>query len=406
MPHSEKRLAWAAGMATVLLTACQTLTPPPPPEGSVLPGNLTKIEPDRDYFLDHGYVRDALAYGNQGFQEILAHNDELARQSFVQSTELLAAGLVEHKKFAESRAQIQRSFADIFKAGLMALGTVAAYKAGSSATTTQQRQAVDSAFSSFLDASNNLGAFIQDQIRRGELESSAVRSIDKNKWRAVVVADHRIARSIVRVRNQSTGGSCTGFFIAPHVIMTAAHCFNLGQTLAAYRQIPADGEAFMTGEDEFIEIERQYQDKGFVYGDMSTTPYDIAFLVTKKPSQSYLPISTRPLARGDRLMALGYSGDLNKGHFLRIDYGCKVTSLRKADQFVGDCATYKGNSGGPVLTIDKEIAVVGVFSAGFFRRDRSNDDSIYAPARRGAAIFHSVMNDPESSGRVTFNPFD
>src|SRR5690554_5466812 len=99
MTCSRGRLIWAIGVAVALLSACQSL-PPPPPEGSVLPESLPKDEHDRSYFLDHRYVQDALAYGNKGFHDILAHNGEQARQSFVQSTNLLAAGLVEHKKFS------------------------------------------------------------------------------------------------------------------------------------------------------------------------------------------------------------------------------------------------------------------------------------------------------------------
>ncbi|MDF2097531.1 trypsin-like serine peptidase [Aquibaculum arenosum] len=371
-----------------------------------MPESLPKDEHDRSYFLDHRYVQDALAYGNKGFHDILAHNGEQARQSFVQSTNLLAAGLVEHKKFSAERAKTLSIVADIFRGGLMAAGSVAAYKAGSSATTTQQMNAAQSAFSNFLDASNSLGAFLQEQIRLGELNSSAVRSVHKDQWRSVVVADHLISRSIVRVLNETRNSSCTGFFIAPYVIMTSAHCFRLGDALGAFRQTPADGEAFMTGEDEYIEIERQYQHNLYVDGNTDTRPYDIAFLVTKAPSESYLPVSTRSLTPGERLMVIGYSGDLNKGYFLRIDYGCEVTSLWKAGYFGSNCTGYPGNSGGPIITADKEIAVVGVTAAGHKRRDRSDNDTYGASIQRGAAVFHFVMNDPVLNGRIQSNPFD
>ncbi|MBO9357627.1 trypsin-like serine protease [Bordetella petrii] len=414
MAHIRQRRIWMASICTILLTACQTLPPPPPPEGSVLPANLTRVEADRGYFLDHEYVRDALAYGNQGFQKILSHNGELARQSFVKSTNLLAEGLAEHKKFAKDRAQTQRTFADIFKVGLMALGTAVAYKARSSANTGQQLQAVDAAFSNFLDASNSLGAFIQDQIRLGELGSSAVRTVDKNQWRAAVVADHRLSRSIVRVFNDTkfrgsnpSTSSCTGFFVAPYVIMTAAHCFEIGDALGAYRQIPADGKAFMTGEEEHIEIEMQYRGSYDDRARAKTRPYDMAFLLTKKPSESYLPISTRPLRMGEKLMSLGYSGDLNNGYFLRIDYGCKVTSFQQADSFRTNCITYGGNSGGPILAVDGEVAVVGVHHGSYRRTEgHTNDNGYEASMRQAAALFRMAMNHPASKGRIQANPFE
>ncbi|GAB3676427.1 hypothetical protein GCM10028792_15500 [Salinisphaera aquimarina] len=59
--------------------------------------------------------------------------------------------------------------------------------------------------------------------------------------------------------------------------------------------------------------------------------------MTGQPGRSYLPVSARPLERGERLLAMGYSGDLKDGYFLQIDYGCEVTSVGEAGHFGNSC---------------------------------------------------------------------
>jgi len=373
------------------------------PAGAGTPG--VPVQKGRSYYLDHGYVAEALGHGNQAMALAVAGQGEAARTSFVRSTETLASGLTLHRQYASERAENQQAAATVLTLGIGIVGAVAAGRASGNATSTAELNRINAAFSDFVDATGSFGQFLNEQIRQGEIGSSAVGRVDRDRWRSVVVSNHRYVRSIVTIRNQTSGRYCTGFFVDPHVVMTAAHCFRLGEALGAYRDMPQQGKNFMTGTREFLKIDYQFS-HGRWDGDVNRTgAFDIAFLLMEKPSQDWLPVSTAPVRPGTELIAMGYSGDLNKGYFLQIDYGCRASSVRADNSLASSCVIWRGNSGGPIFTAGANPRVVGVNSSGYLRRDRSEDDTFSASTREAVAMFDEVAAHPAAAGKITRNPF-
>ncbi|HEX6014622.1 MAG TPA: trypsin-like peptidase domain-containing protein [Geminicoccaceae bacterium] len=68
---------------------------------------------------------------------------------------------------------------------------------------------------------------------------------------------------------------------------------------------------------------------------------------------------------GDRLVVAGYSGDLNEGRLITMDYGCPILGTGDAVEY--KCATFSGSSGSPILLANgpyRLTHVVGVNACG------------------------------------------
>ncbi|SHM47662.1 trypsin-like serine protease [Halomonas cupida] len=378
---------------------------------SLLASCTTMIQGGED---DYSYVLDAKRLGNQAVDQVMAGQGESARSYFQQSTDVLARGVAEHSRRMAERADTMSTFADIGTIGLAIAGTVAGVDAASSSPTgAQQLQPYLNQLNSALLDFNNA---MQYEIRSSEQEAryGQQRKVDQDRWRSVVVSDRNLARSIVRIRNYSNGGGwCTGAFISPQVILTAAHCFNINDTIGVYRQNIESGKEFITGEETQILAGWGANHPSWQHDPSrpNLTPQenaiDVAIIITKEPSRYFLPVSTSPLEPDDRLMVLGYSGDLNDGYFLQIDYGCSVSGIENGGlgRIRHNCVAYKGNSGGPVMTVDGGISVVGVTSGGNLLRDRSANSGFAAPVISAADLYDVMILEDSADYPIPPSPF-
>ena len=80
------------------------------------------------------------------------------------------------------------------------------------------------------------------------------------------------------------------------------------------------------------------------------------------------------IREGERIAIAGYSGDINAGKILMMDYGCPLIST--GDVYRYKCSSYPGNSGGPIFAGDfgnamtkpgnviRPLTVIGVHACG------------------------------------------
>lgn len=389
----------------VIAFVCSALTTGCVETTNVAASGGPDVERNRSYYLNHRYVGEALSYGNTAMDSAVAGRSDVARANFVQSTDTLATGLALHRQYAASRAENQEIAAAFLTLGIGLVGMNAANRAASSATSAADLNRINAAFSDFVGATGNFGQFLNEQIRLGEIDSSAVDRVDRDRWRSVVVSNHKFSRSIIQIHNKTRDTTCTGFFVDPYVVMTAAHCFRIGDALGAFRDTPQNGRDFMTGNRDFLKIDHQFSHIRWDGNVGRTGAYDVAFLLMAQPSSDWLPVSTAPVRPGTKLMALGYSGDLNNGYFLQIDYGCAATSVRPNDLLGSNCVIWRGNSGGPILTAGANPRVVGVNSSGYLRRERSANDTFAASPRQAVEMYDSMLAMDVVKGKATRNPF-
>lgn len=378
-----------ACLAAGLLAAC--VTEGQPQGGTAAQGN--------QYFLNYRYVDASRADGNAAFERLLAGQDEQARALFARSTATLASGAVQHRRAAAERAQTVSTLGAIVAAGV---GIAAIQNADVRTVAGQNR----------LQGQLNAVTQVSDMIGNGAQDFAAsritadARTIDLNQWRSAVISDHRVARSIVRITNRTTGGYCTGFFVRPKVIATASHCFDLNHAVSAERQQPESGGNFMQGRAGPIPLLRQTLNFGFENCPGASNDNervnrcgheDFAFLVTRDASPHFIPIGS-PATVGERLTTIGYSGDLNQGYFLRIDVGCDARSVGRGNLVRTNCTGYPGDSGGPLVRITPGrgigIEAVGIASSGRTggSRDRETGFRSYAPAT-GVNVLMSQTGD-------------
>ncbi|GED21558.1 trypsin-like serine peptidase [Halomonas halmophila] len=365
---------------------------------------------------DYSYVKESKQYGNKGFEAITQGKGGVAKSSFHRSTRILAAGVEEHIKKASSRAKWQRGINDAF-ALVAGVGLAVAAGDASQGASQQQMNMINDSMSKGIQTILKFNNMIDSEINQSQREviDSRVRPVDQDVWRAAVISDHPISESVVKVL--AGQGRCTGFFIQPRVVATAAHCIDDGEKVVVAHEVLDSGEDFMTGGSyinpavQTIEhplYENNYECELRNKGGGCIT-YDVAFVVTKYSSGSYLPLHSGPLVNGQVVFNMGYSGDLNNGFLKRIDYGCSindVTSFEDDDVVImTNCEVYRGNSGGPVITVSKgslkgsRIGSVGVLSSSkLVAPDRTDSQTKVAYLGVGRNIYRAIVEANPGSG--------
>ena len=332
---------------------------------------LERSSSDNVYLDGLFYLDNTRIAGNRAFMALLDGQVDKARSHFSISEHYLNSGVQAHKSLLTEREGTQQGLATILGIGAMTGAVVMGIRA--SHKNPGQKTQIDKALSDALDFTAKTFDSISQHI--SELHKLDVhrdaQHVDPDVWRSAVISDHPISRAIVRI-STSGGGYCTGFFIQPRVVVTAAHCINEYRkgVLSVRTSDPRDKEHFLQNASGKI-LKGKYVIVAPTYDWAQTChPEDVALIITKDASKYYLPIDTNLVAQNTPAMVIGYSGDLDKGFFQRLDYGCTISPIDDGSNRIRDnCATYPGNSGGPVFSIDynrteNPFRVAGIVSCG------------------------------------------
>ena len=322
---------------------------------------------DETYVDGYFYLDKARMEGNRAVMALLDGDEEGARKHFSVSNDLFDSGVSQHKAVLQEREDIKQGVAAVAAIGLtVALGVMGA-RAQSGANYQQAYQIQQSTQDAMQLTAQTFAQVSQHLAEIHEIEiADDAQDIDYDVWRSAMISDHPISQSIVRVR--TSGGNCTGFFIQPRIVATAAHCFDRYESVSVFKLDPRSREDFLQGgAGSQLTTVATYQPDS--YDDAITChPDDVALIVVAEASDHWLELDLNRVKNNSEGMVIGYSGDLDKGYFQRVDYGCKFN--RGSQNRVGaDCAIYKGNSGGPFFSVNHRrqsspFRVVGITSCG------------------------------------------
>ena len=176
------------------------------------------------------------------------------------------------------------------------------------------------------------------------------------------------------------GGWCTAFLITPEFAISAGHCT---------RENPQNLSLDQSGSLTFgFAVDSSYTAPtyGVVTGSDGVSYTRDDWGLVHLGSRANLPnlelASPDELVVGASAMAIGYPGLIYGGQWRVEDTSCTVRELR-ADSILTDCATAKGQSGGPllILTPSGRWKVAGVCSTELLKDDGSTvQGDPYSPA--------------------------
>lgn len=308
---------------------------------------------DSTYLDGYFYAHRARRIGNGAMMALVAGDGAQARSLFTQSSQVFDDGVARHRALLEERRNAR-----------IAATVILTVAAGAAAVGATANTGVDS--SEFISDLGELSAETISQISE-TMKLDVVddaQNVQSDQWRAAVLSDHPMVSATVQV--QTGKSACTGAYIAPRLIATAAHCIRVegGGETKVYRYAVEQPATFLAGQPPEVPVEAVYVHPG--YGPEYSADYDVALIVVSQAHPHPLKVRKRPIETVHDASVMGFSGDLNRGFFLRLDHGC---AARVESELVlrMDCAVYPGASGGPIFVRDaagRPFELVAVVSGG------------------------------------------
>tara|TARA_Y100000310_G_scaffold336092_1_gene419751 strand:- start:6739 stop:7479 length:741 start_codon:yes stop_codon:yes gene_type:complete len=160
-------------------------------------------------------------------------------------------------------------------------------------------------------------------------------------------------------RDQPMGAGCTGFLVAPDIMVTAGHCINKmnyvrKRFVFGYRMTSPRSPVTNISNEEIYKVKRVIVSKVESHGA------DFAVVQLDRPVANHDPLilSTRRVKKNDQVSILGHPVGLP----LKYASDAQVVSDWSDSYFKATLDSYGGNSGSPVF--NKYYEVVGILVRG------------------------------------------
>ena len=360
---------------------------------------LEQLEPGTDeYYLAHRYVAAANVLATAGSRFFNINRPKLARQYFYDAIRRLQEGISHRRIVVQEKAQGAANLALI--ANLGALGSAVAGASGGGTGSQMLKVGLEAVGS---QAENMATAWLE------ELENTinvTEATAEGDAFRVPVVQGGLLSFIGQLV---TPDGRCSAFQVRWRIVVTNAHCVVHGgriyrpAELRIHNRDPFLLESFLSADGNVVRVTKvvvspEYVElmRGSDVFRREAIPHDWAVLVTDRPLNLTAPVAeawergeielprggnlwlhyglelrdmSDVVMRGSRIAVAGYSGDINDGKMLMIDYGCPISDAEEYYRY--KCSTYSGNSGGPIFAGEVgtpggalPLTVIGVNSCG------------------------------------------